>query len=390
MSAASELESSATYHISSNLTIQDNTYQAYSVETLSTSSDFTQAFAGTPQGSVSGIETYQRTYEASDRVYSIMFGAYFQNSTYGDTTSWTWNDPNLSTFDPDQLVSIPIRPLSAPQGTPHPFAVPATTKAVWMPPAIIEDPDAPAVEEGEGLSVSGIIRSLIPGISLYDAYQSWKAGDYRGMFLSGGVGTLDLLSFGSISKARGLWAFAGGVVKSRVKAEVIDAASGEAGNVVGDRLGAEAGLLTELVVSGVLSGKLNTQDQKVLGFAANGGAKKLGKGNLDDISSQLSKKVPPSGEAIAKLSGPVTFGDNFAKKVRKHIDQVRNRGPVKDPLPSPGKGGIEEIEKIIRKRVADGGGRLTTYAGEQAVAFEDGGVTYMFRPNGEFWTILVN
>ncbi len=43
-----------------------------------------------------------------------------------------------------------MRPLGTPQGTPHPFAVPATTKAVWMPPAIIEDPDAPAVEEGEG------------------------------------------------------------------------------------------------------------------------------------------------------------------------------------------------------------------------------------------------
>ncbi len=272
-SFASELESSATYHISSNLTIQDNTYQAYSVETLTTSSDFTQAFAGTPQGTVSGIETYQRTYEASDRVYSIMFGAYFQNSTYGDTTSWTWNDPNLSTFDPAQLETIPIRPLSAPQGTPHPFAVPATTKAVWMPPAIIEDPDAPAVEEGEGLSVSGIIRSLIPGISLYDAYQSWKAGDYRGMFLNGGVGTLDLLSLGTFSRSRGLWAFAGGVVKSRVREEVIEVAAGEAGNVVGDRLGAEAGLLTEMLVSGVLSGKLNSQDQKVLGFAANGGAK---------------------------------------------------------------------------------------------------------------------
>ena len=283
-----------------------------------------------------------------------------------------------------------MRPLGTPQASPHAFAVPSATKAVWMPPSIIEDPDAPPVEEGEGLSVTGILLSLVPGISYYDAYQSWKAGDYRGMFLNGGFATLDVLSLGWFSKARGLRAVAGGVVKSRVKAEVIDAVAGEAGNAVGDRLGAEAGLLTEMVVSGVLSGKLNSQDQKVLGFAANGGAKKLGKGNLDDISSQLNKKVPPSGEASAKLSGPVTFGDNFAKKVRKHIDQVRNRGPVKDPLPSPGKGGIEELKKIIRKRVAEGGGRLTTFAGEPAIAFEDGGVTFMFRPNGEFWTILGN
>jgi hypothetical protein len=45
------------------------------------------------------------------------------------------------------------------------------------------------------------------------------------------------------------------------------------------------------------------------------------------------------------LSGPVVFGKNFDKKVRKHIDQVRNRGPIREDI---------------------------------------------FRPDGEFWTILVN
>ena len=88
------------------------------------------------------------------------------------------------------------------------------------------------------------------------------------------------------------------------------------------------------------------------------------------------------------LDGPVTFGKNFDKKIRKHIDQVRNRGDVQDPI--PGKGGIERLEQIIRERVSRGGGRETTFAGETAVAFEDGGVTYIFRTNGEFWTILVN
>lgn len=101
---------------------------------------------------------------------------------------------------------------------------------------------------------------------------------------------------------------------------------------------------------------------------------------------QQPKAVVPNNV----LSGPISFGDNFAKKVRKHIDQVRNRGGVKDPIPSPGNGGIEEVERIIRERVAKGGGRATTFAGEAAIAFEDGGVTYIFRPNGEFWTILGN
>jgi hypothetical protein len=98
----------------------------------------------------------------------------------------------------------------------------------------------------------------------------------------------------------------------------------------------------------------------------------------------------PADAVPSLLTGPVTFGENFAKKVRKHIDQVRNRGPVKEDIPSPGRGGLERVEQIIRDRVAQGSGRATTYAGEAAVAFEDGGVTYIFRAGGEFWTILGN
>jgi len=94
--------------------------------------------------------------------------------------------------------------------------------------------------------------------------------------------------------------------------------------------------------------------------------------------------------ASSVLNGPVSFGKNFATKVRKHIDQIRNRGAVEEDIPSPGHGGLERVEQIIRDRVAKGGGRTTTYAGEPAVAFEDGGVTYIFRPNGEFWTVLGN
>ena len=69
---------------------------------------------------------------------------------------------------------------------------------------------------------------------------------------------------------------------------------------------------------------------------------------------------------------------------------MRNREAIKDSMPSPGKGGMEAVSRIIRERVAQGGWSATTYAGEAAVAFEDGGVTYIFRPNGEFWTSLGN
>jgi Pretoxin HINT domain len=36
------------------------------------------------------------------------------------------------------------------------------------------------------------------------------------------------------------------------------------------------------------------------------------------------------------LEGPVSFGKNFMIKVRKHINQVRNRGSVLEDIPSPG------------------------------------------------------
>ena len=111
----------------------------------------------------------------------------------------------------------------------------------------------------------------------------------------------------------------------------------------------------------------------------------------ESAAKPLSAEAAP-GKSVAPgaLNGPVSFGKNFATKVRKHIDQIRNRGSVKEAIPSPGQGGLARVEQIIRDRVAQGGGRATTYAGEAAVAFEDGGVTYIFRPNGEFWTVLGN
>jgi hypothetical protein len=92
----------------------------------------------------------------------------------------------------------------------------------------------------------------------------------------------------------------------------------------------------------------------------------------------------------ATLAGPVRFGKNFDKKVRKHIHQVRHRKDPPESIPAPSAGGIDQVREIIEQRVAKGGGRDTTFADQPAVAFEDGGVTYIFRPDGEFWTILGN
>jgi len=122
--------------------------------------------------------------------------------------------------------------------------------------------------------------------------------------------------------------------------------------------------------------------------------------NLIDYEDAISHAVsiftdgtgatPNAERQPGTLSGPVQLGKNFEKKVRKHIDQVRNRVTPPEDIPSPGKGGVKRVAEIIHERVAKGGGREATYAGETVVAFEDGGVTYIFRSNGEFWTILGN
>ena len=97
-----------------------------------------------------------------------------------------------------------MRPLGTPQASPHAFAVPSATKAVWMPPAIIEDPDAAAAEEGGGLMIEGILISLIPGSSLYDAYQNWKKSEYGSFVFNGLTGIWDVATMGAVSKGKAL------------------------------------------------------------------------------------------------------------------------------------------------------------------------------------------
>ena len=85
------------------------------------------------------------------------------------------------------------------------------------------------------------------------------------------------------------------------------------------------------------------------------------------------------------------FGENFDKKVRKHIDQVRKRYDNEiERIPSPNKGGAKRIREIIKERIARGGGRPSTFSGEPVTIFEDGKVVYVIKKDGQFWTILRN
>jgi hypothetical protein len=104
-------------------------------------------------------------------------------------------------------------------------------------------------------------------------------------------------------------------------------------------------------------------------------------------------KPSPETEAdrqVRECGGP-RFGPNFLTKVRKHIDQVRRRVPGKiERIPKPERGGMEQTWEIIAGPVKKGGGRFTTFAGRRAIVYEDGGVSYVFREDRKFWTILRN
>jgi hypothetical protein len=134
-------------------------------------------------------------------------------------------------------------------------------------------------------------------------------------------------------------------------------------------------------------------DAETLSDPVNNPHSATGPADEDDLAGSVADPNAQSevADAVQSLfNGPVSFGENFAKKVRKHIDHIRNRGPTREAIPSPAKGGVERVRWIIQDRVARGAGRATAFAGEAAVAFEDGGVTYIFKTTGEFWTILGN
>ena len=122
--------------------------------------------------------------------------------------------------------------------------------------------------------------------------------------------------------------------------------------------------------------------------------------SINDSGSGSGISVFPPGSQSATPAGPggdddgdgeptqCSFGKNTDKKIRKHINQVRNRHGVKQDIPSPGNGGNEMVRNIIRDRVRQGGAEYRPYSGQPAYRFHDGKVEYVVRPNGDFWTIL--
>ncbi len=61
-----------------------------------------------------------------------------------------------------------------------------------------------AAEEGEGITIEGILWGLIPGSSLVDGYEDYQKGNYVSAAFNGAMGLFDLVTMGAVSKAKAI------------------------------------------------------------------------------------------------------------------------------------------------------------------------------------------
>ena len=127
-------------------------------ESLTTNSTWSQTGGGPAIGAIMAIYS-------KNSVYSGGSGG---SSSYSGGQNWTWSDPNLSTYDAHALSEIRITPNGPAEIGPVMFRSAPNVAAV-MPPSLVEDTEAAAVEEGEGSAIGRFLWSLVPGSSLVDA-----------------------------------------------------------------------------------------------------------------------------------------------------------------------------------------------------------------------------
>jgi hypothetical protein len=119
-------------------------------------------------------------------------------------------------------------------------------------------------------------------------------------------------------------------MKVRVKDSLADEAANQAGVAVAERLGPEAGFVTQIIVSAKLSKNVSQQNKTQLGFAANGAKNQIAKqivrpgqrlaGQIDTIANQRSF-VDRMKDAIAN---PISW--KVVRKVIEPSTAIRNRG----------------------------------------------------------------
>ena len=280
---------------------------------------------------------------------------YGGSSSYSGGQNWTWSDPNLSTYDAHALSEIRITPNGPAEIGPITFRT-APAPSFVMPPALVEDTVAAAVEEGDESAIGRFLWSLIPGSSLVGAYRDYQKGDYVSAGLNGVSGLSDLLSLGTITKAKSSLKLFVGFMKVRVKDAVADEAANQAGVAFAERLGPEAGFVTQIIVSATLSREVNRENKTQLGFANNGS------GNDFQKAIQIPKSLPDrlviSGKSLGKKMkqrvlelGLDTSDPDVRQKFRSRIERIFLNTDEKRSnfYRGQGKNGLEGVVLFYRR-----------------------------------------
>ena len=313
-------------------------------QTLIANSSWSQVNGGVPFGTSFGSLVAVRNYRGGTSEIWNGYGGFA--STYCGTESQSWNDPSIASYDARNLNGTRFTPHNPP-GVPAPYPFSTTSKTFVMPPSLVEDAEAAAVEKGEESAIGRFLWSLVPGSSLVGAYRDYQKGDYVSAGLNGVSGLSDLLSLGTITKAKSSLKLLVGFMKVRVKDALADEAANQAGVAVAERLGPEAGFVTQIIVSATLSKNLSQQNKAQLGFA--NGVGKNTKGSyaskllpipqvlepkLKNLVNDLYKgaKTPkPYGtgstaDAVRNelLTGLPTYGTFHFKKAQQYSIALRN------------------------------------------------------------------
>ena len=107
-----------------------------------------------------------------------------------------------------------------------------------------------------------------------------------------------------------------------------------------------------------------------------------------DPCNPLVQLTDGTGKA-AKITEPIIDLTKFSSKVRSKLNQVRK----KYPDVRKGADGAADAQKLAEEAFKRGGGRVGPPVGQgadSAIYFDDGPVTWVFKPDGTFWSMRIN
>ena len=183
-------------------------------QTLIANSAWSQVNGGVPFGTSFGSMVAVRNYRGGTSEIWNGYGGFA--STYCGTESQSWNDASIASYDARNLNGTRFTPHSPP-GVPAPYPFSTTSKTFVMPPSLVEDAEAAASQNSEGITIGSVVWSLLPGSSLVDAYRDYKKGSLVSAGFNGAMGLFDLASMGALSKGRALIKSGGKAIWSLAK-----------------------------------------------------------------------------------------------------------------------------------------------------------------------------